>query len=120
MSDVDTVKALDAAIIDGINAKDADKATAPYAEDGAAMPPGAPMMSGHAAIREYWQAVIDGGLGDVVADLTDAQVSGDIAITMGTLTGSMGGQKLSGKYILYFRKGDSGWKVQRDIWNFDE
>ncbi|QMU59602.1 MAG: DUF4440 domain-containing protein [Boseongicola sp.] len=119
MSDIDTVKALDAAIIEGINAKDADKATAPYAEDGAIMPPGAPTMSGHDAIRSYWQAAIDGGLSDVVASPTAAEVNGDSAVTMGTLAASMGGQGLSGKYILYFRNGDDGWKVQRDIWNFD-
>ncbi len=119
MSVLDTVKALDAAIIEGINAKDAGKATAPYAEDGAIMPPGAPTMSGHTAIREYWQAAIDGGLSNVVANPTGAHVSGDFAVTMGTLTGSMGGQDLSGKYILYFQKGNDGWKVQRDIWNFD-
>ena len=119
MSDIDSVKALDAAIIAGINAKSADQATAPYADDGAIMPPGAPTMSGPDAIKGYWQAAIDGGLGNVVATITDAQVSGDIAVTMGTLTASMGDQALSGKYILYFRKGDAGWKVQRDIWNFD-
>ena len=119
MSDIDTVKALDAAIIEGINAKDAGQATAPYAEDGAIMPPGAPTMSGHDAIRGYWQAAIDGGLSNVVANLTAAHVSGDIAVTMGTLTASMGGQELAGKYILYLRNGDDGWKVERDIWNFD-
>ena len=119
MSDIDIVKALDAAIIDGINAKDADQATAPYAKDGAVMPPGAPTMSGHDAIRGYWQAAIDGGLSDVVANLTGAHVSGSIAVTMGTLTASMGGQELAGKYILFFRNGDDGWKVERDIWNFD-
>ncbi len=119
MSDIDTVKALDAAIIEGVNGKDAAMATAPYAEDGALMPPGAPMMSGHEAIREYWQAAIDGGLSNVVANLTQVHISGDFAVTMGTLKGLMGEQELSGKYILYFRKGDNGWKVQRDIWNFD-
>lgn len=119
MSDIDTVKALDAAIIDGINAKDAGKATAPYANDGAIMPPGAPEMSGHDAIRGYWQAAIDGGLSDVVASPSAADVSGEFAVTMGTLAASMGGQELTGKYILYFRKSDGNWKVQRDIWNFD-
>ena len=119
MSDIETIRALDAAIIDGINAKDADRATAPYAQDGAIMPPGAPIMAGHEAIRGYWQAAIDGGLGDVVATITGADVSGDMAVTMGTLTGSMGGQALSGKYVLVLRKGESGWKVERDIWNFD-
>ncbi|WP_170575968.1 hypothetical protein [Ruegeria atlantica] len=54
-----------------------------------------------------------------MANLTEVHVSGDFAITMGTLTGFTGGQKLAGKYILYFRKSDNGWKVQRDIWNFD-
>ncbi len=119
MSDVESVKALDASIIEGINAKDAGMATAAYAEDGALMPPGAPTMSGHVAIREYWQAAIDGGLENVMANPTAAHVSGDFAVTMGTLTGSMGGQALAGKYVLYFRKGNDGWKVQRDIWNFD-
>jgi ketosteroid isomerase-like protein len=119
MSDIETVKTLDAAIIAGINAKDAGKATAPYGMDGAIMPPGAPTMSGHDAIRGYWQAAIDGGLSDVVASPTAAHVSEDFAVTMGTLTASMGGQELAGKYILYFHKGDDGWKVQRDIWNFD-
>ncbi len=119
MLDIDIVKALDAAIIAGINAKSADQATAPYADDGAIMPPGAPTMTGPDAIKGYWQAAIDGGLGDVVATITDVQVNGDIALTMGTLAGSMGDQELSGKYVLYVRKGNAGWKVQRDIWNFD-
>ena len=35
MSDIDSVRALDAAIIAGINAKSAEQATAPYADDGA-------------------------------------------------------------------------------------
>ena len=119
MSDIESVKALDAAIIAGINAKSAGQAAAPYADDGAVMPPGAPTMKGPDAIRGYWQAAIDGGLGDVVATITDAHVNGDIAVTMGTLAATMGDQKLSGKYVLYFRKSDGGWKVQRDIWNFD-
>ena len=120
MADIDTVKALDAAIIDGINAKNADQATAPYSEEGAIMPPGAPTMTGHDAIRGYWQAAIDGGLSNVVASITAAEVSGDIAITMGALKASMGGQDLTGKYILHLRNGDDGWKVQCDIWNFDQ
>lgn len=119
MSDIDTVKSLDAAIIEGINAKDADMATAPYAADGAIMPPGAPTMSGHEAIHGYWQAAIEAGLSNVVANSTGAHVNGDIAMTMGTLAASMGEQDLTGKYILYLQKGDDGWKVQRDIWNFD-
>ena len=119
MSDIDSVRALDAAIIAGINAKSAEQATAPYADDGAIMPPGAPTMTGSDAIQGYWQAAIDGGLSDVVTTITDAQVSGDIAVTMGTIAAAMGDQALSGKYILYLRKGESGWKVQRDIWNFD-
>jgi ketosteroid isomerase-like protein len=76
-------------------------------------------MTGHADISGYWQAAIDGGLSDVVASLTSAHVNGDIAVTMGTLTASMGDQELAGKYVLFFRNGDDGWKVQRDIWNFD-
>ncbi len=119
MSDLDTVKALDAAIIDGINAGNAGAASAPYAADGALMPPGAPTMSGHDAIRGYWQAAIEGGLSNVVATLTSAKVNGDMAVTMGTLAASLGDQSLTGKYVLVFQNSEDGWKVQRDIWNFD-
>jgi len=63
------------------------------------MPPGTPTISGHDTFRGYWQAAIDGGLSEVVDSPTAAQASGDIAVTMGPLSASMGGQELIGKYI---------------------
>ncbi len=119
MSDIDAIKALDAAIIAGINAGDPDQAAAPYAADGALMPPGAPEMAGTEAIRGYWEAAIGAGLGSVVANITSAHVDGDTGITMGTLAGKLGDQDLSGKYILTFARSGGEWSVQRDIWNFD-
>ena len=119
MSDIDTIKALDAAIIAGINAKDADQTTAPYAADGAIFPPGAPKMAGTDAIRGYWQAAIDAGLSDVTSAITSASVAGDSGVTEGTLAGVMGDQALTGKYVLTFARTGDGWKVTRDIWNFD-
>ncbi len=119
MSDIDTIKELDAAIIAGINAKDADQTTEPYAADGAIFPPGAPKMAGADAIRGYWQAAIDAGLSDVTSAIVSASVDGDSGMTEGTLAGSMGGQTLTGKYVLTFARRDGAWKVTRDIWNFD-
>ncbi len=119
MSDTDSIRALDDGVAAAINAGDAAAAAACYAADATIMPPGAGRMDGAEAAQGYWQAAIDAGLGDVsiVADSID--VAGDTGVTVGHLSGTMGGQALTGKYMVVSRKTGDGWKIQRDIWNFD-
>ena len=44
---------------------------------------------------------------------------GNHAVTVGKLAGTMGDAKLTGKYIVVSEKTAQGWKIRRDIWNFD-
>lgn len=83
------------------------------------MPPGAPRMEGKKAAEAFWQGAIDAGLGGVKITADTVDIHGDAAVTVGTLSGTMGGQGLAGKYIVVSRKTADGWRIHRDIWNFD-
>ena len=119
MSDLNQIKELDSGVADGINTGDAAAVAGYYTDDAAIHPPGAGRMDGKEAIQEYWQAAIDAGLSDVSIVATSVDITGDSSVSVGTLSGKMGGADLSGKYIVIGKKTDSGWKISQDIWNFD-
>ena len=119
MSDLDQINALDSGVADAVNAGDAAAVAAHYTDDAAILPPGAGRMDGKEAIQGYWQAGIDAGLSEVSIVATSVEINGDGSVTVGTLSGKMGDTALSGKYIVIGKKTDDGWKIHRDIWNFD-
>ena len=119
MSDLDQIKALDSGVANAINSGDAAAVARKYTDDASILPPGAGRMDGKEAIQGYWQAGIDAGLSDVSIVATSVDVTGDSSVTVGTLTGKMGDAELAGKYIVVGRRTDDGWKIHRDIWNFD-
>ncbi len=119
MSDMDEINALDSGVADAINARDAAAVAAHYADDAAILPPGAERMDGKEAIQGYWQGAIDAGLSEVSIVATSVDITGDRSVTVGTLSGKMGDAALAGKYIVIGKKTGQGWKIHRDIWNFD-
>lgn len=119
MSDKENIRALDAGVAAGINSGDAAAVADCYTDDATLLPPGAPWMDGKEAAEAYWKGAIDAGLKGVTITDDSVDVFGDTGITVGKLLGEMGGQALSGKYIIISRKTSNGWKIQRDIWNFD-
>lgn len=119
MSDLDQIKALDSGVANGINSRDAAAVASQYTNDASILPPGAGRMDGQEAIQGYWQAGIDAGLSEVSIVATTVDVTGDSSITVGTLSGKMGDADLTGKYIVIGKKTDDGWKIYRDIWNFN-
>lgn len=119
MSDLENIKALDSGVADGINAGNAAAVSSNYSEKAAIHPPSAGRIDGKTAIEAYWQAAIDAGLGDVSIVATSVEVNGDTSVSVGTLSGKMGGANLTGKYIVIGKKTDAGWKIHHDIWNFD-
>jgi ketosteroid isomerase-like protein len=119
MSDLDQINALDSGVAEGINGGDAAAISECYTNDAAILPPGAGRMDGKEAIQAYWQGGIDAGLSDVSITATSVDVTGDASVTVGMLSGKMGDAALTGKYIVIGKKTDEGWKIHRDIWNFD-
>lgn len=104
-------------------AKDADKFSSFYAEDGVVMMEDAPDISGKAAIRE----AIGGMMQDpnfslsFAADKVVVARSGDLAYETGTYAMTMSDAKKQpstekGNYVVVWQKqADGAWKVVRDV-----
>jgi uncharacterized protein (TIGR02246 family) len=108
-----------------VKAKDAAGIAALYAEDGAVMPPNAPIGKGRAAIQQTWASLMRTPGFDLTFSPEQIIVSssGDMALDRGTykLTLAPGGttQTDTGKYVVVWRKIGSEWKAAADIFNSD-
>ena len=108
-----------------VEAKDAAAIAELYAEDGAVMPPNAPIGKGRAAIQQTWASMMRTPGFDLT--ITPEQIvvssSGDMALDRGTysLTIAPDGatQTDTGKYVVVWRKIGGEWKVAADIFNSD-
>jgi ketosteroid isomerase-like protein len=108
-----------------IKAKDAAGIAQFYAEDGAVMPPNAPIGKGHAAIQKTWASMMQTPGFDLTFSPEEIVVSssGDMALDRGTyrLTVASAGmpQTDTGKYVVVWRKVGGDWKATADIFNSD-
>ena len=108
-----------------IKAKDASGIAKMYSEDGAVMPPNAPIGKGRAAIQQAWASM----MGTPGFDLTFSpeqivmSSSGDMALDRGTyalkVAPSGTTQTDTGKYVVVWRKVGGDWKAAADIFNSD-
>ena len=109
-----------------IKAKDAAGIATLYAEDGAVMPPNAPIGKGRAAIQQTWAAMMQTPGFDlaIVPDQIIVSSSGDMALDRGTYKLKVApngtAQTDMGKYVVVWRKIGSEWKVAADIFNSDQ
>ncbi len=106
-------------------AKDAAAIAQLYAEDGAFMPPNAPIAKGRTAIEQNWAALMGTPGFDLL--ITPEQItvssSGDMALDRGnyrlTIAPEGKPQVDTGKYVVVWRKIDGEWKAAADIINSD-
>jgi len=109
-------------LMHAINSRDAGAAAALYTEDARALPTNSDVISGRAAIREFWQAGIDGGIKDVKLESVTVDAPGDgTAYEVGRyeLTVDSGEAAIHdvGKYVVIWKRLESGWHLHVDIWN---
>ena len=108
-----------------VKAKDAAGIAELYAEDGAVMPPNAPIGKGRAAIQQTWASMMrtPGFALTFVPEQIVVSSSGDMALDRGTysLTFAPDGttQTDTGKYVVVWRKIGGEWKAAADIFNSD-
>lgn len=108
-----------------VASKNVDAIVNLYATDAVFMPPNAPALRGHAAIRGNWAEAV--GLPNASLRLTptriDVAASGDLATDVGTYTFSFNGDQGPvndrGKYMVKFAKVGTDWKISSDIFNSD-
>jgi uncharacterized protein (TIGR02246 family) len=111
--------------LDQIRRKDAAAIAQNYTEDGALMPPGAPIAQGRQAIEKAWSGMMATPGFELTFEPTAIVVSsgGDMAMDRGTYrsswTGPDGTLTDSGKYVVVWRNVGGDWKAAADIFNSD-
>ena len=100
-------------------AKDAQSLGEHYTPGGQLMPTGSPIISGHAAIAEFWAGAFEMGLASVDLQTLELEQHGSTAIEVGTYTLGLpdGTQADQGTYLVVWKKVDGEWKMHRDIWD---
>jgi ketosteroid isomerase-like protein len=94
-----------------------------YTADARILPPGAPMISGRPAIKEFWSNLIHAvNAKTAVLASVDVIPAGDGVVEIGraTLGVEPEGQapaQMEVKYVVYWRQEDGLWKWHIDIWN---
>jgi uncharacterized protein (TIGR02246 family) len=108
-----------------VKAKDAAGIAELYVEDGAVMPPNAPIGKGRAAIQQTWASMMRTPGFDLtfVPEQIMLSSSGDMALDRGTYRLAVApdgtAQTDTGKYVVVWRKVGSEWKAAADIFNSD-
>jgi ketosteroid isomerase-like protein len=115
------IQRLEAGFMKHANEKDAAAVTELfYAEDAQLLGPGAPLIRGKAAIREFWAGFMQVAGNDVTLETHTVGEAGDLAYGVGRFTGTIGGAHQTGKYVVvYKRQADGGLKAIADAFNAD-
>ena len=90
-----------------------------YTDNAMVLPPDGPIVTGKAAIEEFWRSAANAlGLTNAVLKTRDLGVSGDTAYEVGEADLTAGEKQLRVKYVVVWMKGgDGNWRLHRDIWN---
>ena len=103
--------------------KNVEAAVAMYAENAAFLPPDGQVVAGRAAIHDLYRTVAATYDSDLTLHSRRIETSGNLAYDTGdfseTLTTISNGaaQKLSGQYIMEFRRDTLGhWKIVEHVW----
>jgi ketosteroid isomerase-like protein len=106
------------------NTKQLDDLVSLYGTDALVLRPNLPAVRGAAAIREFFFALLDGGLGDVEIEPLRTEVSGDIAYEAGRCSmlvpvAVSKRREERGKYLTVFARTAGEWKIVTDSWSSD-
>ncbi len=107
------------------NKGDAAAVARMYTEHANALPPGAPIASGRAAIQTLWQGAIEGGYKDMSLTTTSVERHGNAAREIGRFSldapdAQKNMVKVEGKYVVIWQHEHDGWKLDTDIWNMNK
>src|SRR3712207_376188 len=92
-----------------------------YARDARILPPDAPMVTGRAAITEFWRGAVAAlNIQSLRLHTLGLDVFGDRAQEVGRAEViAEGGSRMALKYVVLWKREDGGWRIDVDIWNAD-
>jgi uncharacterized protein (TIGR02246 family) len=107
------------------NTRQLDELIELYAADALVLRSNLPPIRGAMAVREFFYAALEAGLGEVAVDPMRVDVSGDLAHEVGRYSALVPGtagkrREERGKYLWVFAKQASGdWKLVSECWSAD-
>jgi uncharacterized protein (TIGR02246 family) len=107
------------------NTRQLDELIELYAADALVLRSNLPPIRGAMAVREFFFASLEAGLGEVAIDPMRVEVSGDLAHEVGRYSALVPGtsgkrREERGKYLWVFSKQASGdWKLASECWSSD-
>ncbi len=125
-ADERAIRDLDKQWVQAVASKDTMTIGNFYAEDGQALYPNQPRVTGRAAVRSLWSKMLKAPNLTMTFEPTLVTVSsaGDIAYETGTYKlgydGPKGRVEDAGKYVVTWKKVNGAWKVQHDTFNSDK
>jgi len=119
------IDAANAKFVAAFNKGDAAGIAQLYTENATALPPGAPMAKGRAAIQAVWQGAIQAGVKNLSVKALQVDQFGNAAREIGQFSlDQPNAQKqtehVEGKYVVLWRRIGGGWKLDTDIWNTNQ
>jgi len=89
-----------------------------YTSEAQLLPANSDFVRGTAAIRAFWQRVIDMGLKGASLETVEVEGHGQTAIEVGRYRLLAAGDAVAdqGKYIVVWKNDNGTWKLHRDIW----
>ena len=89
-----------------------------YTAEAQLLPANSDFVRGTAAIRTFWQSVIDTGLKGASLDTIELEAHGDTVIEIRRYRLLAAGDAVAdqGKYIVVWKHDTGKWKLHRDIW----
>ncbi len=122
-----SIRELEKQWVQAVAAKDTTAIGDVYAEDGEFLPPGAPRVSGRAAVRSAWAAILKTPNLSLTFESSQVVVSsaGDLAVATGPYQLGMDGPKGqriedAGKFVEAWTRVNGEWKVLGNIFNSDK
>lgn len=107
------------AFVRSYDAGDAAGIAAQYTADAQLLPPGSEVVTGRAAIAEFWASLMRTGAVTVALETTELEVAGALAVTTGryVLSDREGRDMDTGKFLVVWHEEEGAWWAHRDIWN---
>ncbi len=108
------------------NTRQLDELIELYAADAMVLRPNLPPIRGAMAVRDFFFASLEAGLGEVAVDPVRVEVSGDLAHEVGRYSALVPGttgkrREERGKYLWVFAKQANGdWKLISECWSSDQ
>ena len=94
-----------------------------YTSDARILPPGAPMVAGRKAIKEFWSGMVRStNAKSATLESVDVMPAGDGIVEIGRAVLAIEPQgqaaaQLDVKYVVYWKQEDGRWRWHVDIWN---